>query len=328
MTPRHTQLLIHIAGWVLFLSFPFLFFLPADVVLHGGVLMIVELVLVDILLIVFYYFNRSVAIPKYFFTGKYFIYSCLLVGWLAALMIVRVNMDQYPSPPTAKGGFMGTFGVILFRFGILAVVSFGEKTYERWKQTEAAKARAELSFLKAQINPHFLFNTLNSLYVLALKKSDSAPKAIAKLSSIMRYVIDEAEQDRVPLEKELKYISDYIDLQKFRLTENIHIEFDVQGDVTGKIVAPLVLLPAIENAFKHGVSTEEECWISMTATIEENTLSLLVVNKKVRAGNEDQKSGKGIINIRKRLELIYPERYLLEINEDEKNFRVLLKLWL
>lgn len=326
---RHSiRIFFHIIGWAAFLLSPFLFFLPIDILLQAGPLVFLELIVIDVLLIAFYYFNYSIAIPKYFFTRKYLNYFSILTVSLMAIILIRLNMDLYPSPPTSKGGFMGTSGVIIFRFSILAVISFGEKTYDHWKQTEAAKLRAELSYLKAQINPHFLFNTLNSLYVLALKKSDRTPEAIAKLSSIMRYVIDEAEHDRVSVEKELKYISDYIDLQKLRLTTNVQVEYDVHIDAIGKMVAPLVLLPVVENAFKHGVSTEEDCLIKISTRVDNNNLHLSVFNKKVKLKNEENKSGKGIKNIKQRLALIYQDRHTLEIQDGEKNFQVSLKIQL
>jgi Histidine kinase len=327
MSRQHIRILFHITAWVIFLLSPFLFFLPVDVLVREGPLVFFELLVIDVLLISFYYFNYFIAIPRYFFSRKYLIYFSILTAWLFVIIFIRHNMDLYPAPPTAKGGFMGTSGVLIFRFSILAVISFGEKTYDRWKQTEAAKLRAELSYLKAQVNPHFLFNTLNSLYVLALKKSDAAPAAIAKLSSIMRYVIEEAEHDQVPVEKELKYISDYIDLQRLRLTSSVQLECNVQGDVKGKVIAPLVLLPVIENAFKHGVSTEEDSWIKITTRIVRNELNLSVANKKIKL-RADDKSGKGIKNIKQRLDLIYPQRHLLEIHDNENDFCVSLKILL
>ena len=128
------------------------------------------------------------------------------------------------------------------------------KINSRLKLAEKEKVNAELSYLKAQINPHFLFNTLNSIYSLAIEKSDYTATAVVKLSSMMRYVITDASHKFVPLEKEINYISNYIELQKLRIDSSIKLMYTVTGDISDKKIAPLVLISFIENAFKYGVN--------------------------------------------------------------------------
>ena len=216
----------------------------------------------------------------------------------------------------------------LFQFSIVLVLSALIRTNNRLKQTEKEKVNAELSYLKAQINPHFLFNTLNSIYSSAIEENaDNTASAVVKLSGMMRYVISEAHNDYVPLEKEINYISDYIDLQKIRLGNTVNLQYHVTGNSTGKNIAPLVLISFIENAFKHGVNPEEKSNIAIDIAINENILQMLVTNTKVKTVNASTlKNNIGLDNTRNRLQLLYPFRHELAITEDEKEFIVLLKI--
>lgn len=210
---------------------------------------------------------------------------------------------------------------------VIVVFSLMLRISGRWQQTEREKMNAELSYLKAQINPHFLFNTLNSIYSLAIQKSDETPTAIVKLSGMMRYVLSESANEFVSLEKEIIYIKNYIDLQKLRFEDAISLEFIIKGDSIGKKIAPLMLIPFIENAFKHGVNAEEESLIKINIHITEETLFLSVFNKKVTINiSEENKSGLGIENTKNRLQLLYPEKHKLSIFDTENSFLVELSM--
>src|SRR6185437_11981591 len=169
------------------------------------------------------------------------------------------------------------------------------------KEIANEKLKAELSFLKAQINPHFLFNTLNNIYALATAQSEHTAAAVMKLSSIMRYVLTEARNDLVPLEKEIQFTSHYIELQKMRLTDKTIIEFSVRGEPLGRQIAPLLLLPFVENAFKYGISTHK--FLNTLLRVSDNT-------------------GIGISNTKRRLDLFYEERYSLDIQDKSNEFIV------
>lgn len=196
------------------------------------------------------------------------------------------------------------------------------------KLAEKEKVNAELSYLKAQINPHFLFNTLNSIYSLAIEKSDYTATAVVKLSGMMRYVITDASHKFVPLEKEINYISDYIDLQKLRIDSTIKLTFYVSGDVADKKIAPLVLISFIENAFKYGVNAEENSEININIDITKAYLHMRVTNKKVSMKQVQPKSGLGIENAQNRLQLLYPANHKLVIKETKTDFSILLSLHL
>lgn len=211
------------------------------------------------------------------------------------------------------------FGVLFFAFML--------NVNNRLKRTQEEKVDAELAYLSAQVHRHFLFNTLNTIYCLTLQKSELASNAIVKLATIMRYVLHEANQERVSLGQEIQYIEDYIELQKLCFGNRITTEFAVSGETEGKTIAPLILIPFIENAFKHGVNTGEDSRISVRIDVPGNNVILKVYNHKVSVGDEEQ-SGIGLQNLHNRLHLLYPSKHQL-ITEATKNyFSVLLHIWL
>lgn len=215
----------------------------------------------------------------------------------------------------------------LFIFLAVAFFSLVLRISNRWKQTEKEKINAELLYLRGQVNPHFLFNTLNNIYSLALEKSDNTATAVVKLSGMMRYVLNETHQDFVSLEKEITYISSYIELQQMRFGNSISLSYRIAGDTTGKKIAPLILIAFIENAFKHGINAEEDSSIRISIDILPNELNLLVRNNKVRIETPiEERGGLGIENTKNRLKLLYPSRHTLKIQENDKNFTVSLNL--
>ena len=202
------------------------------------------------------------------------------------------------------------------------------KIRDRWIRAEDEKLHAELAYLKAQINPHFLFNTLNSIYAMALGRSEQTAVAIVRLSSMMRYVLVEAGKEKVPLEKELTYLTDYIQLQQTRFEGSLQLGLEINGQPLGKSIFPLLLIPFVENAFKYGVNPEEPSTIGIRIDIDGHDLKLKVCNRKVAiaAPDADAPGGLGIRNTRRRLQLLYPGRHSLEIEDEVKTFTVLLNL--
>jgi two-component system, LytTR family, sensor kinase len=185
------------------------------------------------------------------------------------------------------------------------------------KNLESEKLIAELAFLRSQINPHFLFNSLNNIYSLAYQKSDKAPEAIMKLSEIMRYMLQESNEPRVKLSREIRYLENYIELQKLRFKGQAYIELKVQGEYVEQNIAPLILISFVENAFKHGVASDLKNPIEINIAIDQNELYFNIRNKK-SVLNKDESSGIGLNNVRRRLDLLYFENYKLEIKEDHE----------
>lgn len=180
---------------------------------------------------------------------------------------------------------------------------------------------SELAYLRAQVNPHFLFNTLNNIYSLAYTKSDNTPEAILKLSGMMRYMLYEANEERVLLEKEIQNLSSFIDLQKLRSRKQDLVDFTIEGNPEGQEIAPLLLIPLVENAFKHGNTRQAAVKVLLIAHQEK--LQFRVSNLRQQQEEvTDTAGGLGLSNIKRRLELLYPGRHRLDVRQDEEQFEV------
>ncbi len=184
-----------------------------------------------------------------------------------------------------------------------------------------------MAFLKSQINPHFLFNSLNNIYSLAYQKSDATPDAILKLSEIMRYMLYESNENLVSLEKEIIYLRSFIELQKLRFKENAQVILEVEGQVHQQHILPFILISFVENAFKHGLATDPENPIHINISVFEDKLLFTIKNKKSNL-NKDQTGGIGMVNVKRRLDLIYPNQYKLTIenNTDDYSSELFLNL--
>jgi len=218
-------------------------------------------------------------------------------------------------------------------FLLVFMVSTGTRIITSWFMTERQKNQAErdkyiaeLTALKAQLNPHFLFNTLNSIYYLARKKSDSTPDMILKLSNLMRFVLTDTKTEWISLEKEVGCIQEYIDLQRLRLTDKTKVVFEQSGEVTDQLIAPLLLLPFVENAFKYGVSSRTSSTISIFLSINKNKLVFIVRNGKMNSVSESESTGTGLKNVKRRLDLSYPDKHALMIQETDEVFAAELKI--
>lgn len=190
--------------------------------------------------------------------------------------------------------------------------------------------QAELALLKSQVHPHFLFNTLNNLYALTLTNSPKSPEVVLKLSSLLTYMLYDCNPAKVLLAKEVDLLRDYIVLEKLRYEERLDISVSISGEVQGKLIAPLLLLPFLENSFKHGVSEQlDQAWISLDVSVRANTLKFKLINSKpLSESPKPNPEGIGLQNVRKRLELIYPNQYELLLLNEEETFMVVLTLQL
>ncbi len=285
-------------------------------------------------------------IPRYLLNEKYQQFVLILIGWagfgwfLNYLFRSSISfpLGDYlgaPRPkdlpsnqnPWASGSYfmmnmMAGFCcmIVLFKYWI--------KKQHEWMQAEKEKVTAELQLLKAQVHPHFLFNTLNNIYSVSLETSPKTSQLILKLSSLLNYILYECKTEHVLLEKEIKVMKDYIDLEKERYANKLEISLNIEGDIKDKYIAPLLLLPFLENAFKHGTSEQlEKPWLSMNLTVIQDTLRCKIANSK----NEDivvNENGIGIMNVKKRLALLYRNMHELEINNEGDFFVVSIVLQL
>ncbi len=190
--------------------------------------------------------------------------------------------------------------------------------------------QSELRFLKSQINPHFLFNTLNSLYALTLKKSDLAPDIVLKLSEMMRYMLYECNEKWVPLSKEVNYIANYLELERIRQGNRVDMSYEVQGFVSDQKVAPLMFIPFIENCFKHGLGSQiSKGFVNIRLDVRGNEIDLHIENSKAESMPKQlhpRSGGIGLVNVRRRLELLYPNRYKLVVEDTPTTYTVKLYL--
>ncbi len=304
------------------------------------------------LMVAFFYFNYYFLVPQFLTKKKFFLYTVSIIVLLfisfSLTYYFTVTFDanreleiirhRHPGKDAllvlhriARNRGMGS---VFYTFLVLAVSTSirvtGDwyKMDKRRKEIENEKLLTELNLLKTQVNPHFFFNTLNNIYSLAIQKSEKTPEAIVKLSQLMRYVIYDTDKDRVPLGKEIDYIRNYIELEKLRLRDNVEIRFIVEGNTADKLIEPLLLLPYIENAFKHGIDHQKHCTISIRISIQDSKLSLSVENPVPAKADQKApgKQGIGRYNAERRLQLLYGENYKLETTVTDAVFHVKLIL--
>ncbi|WP_234736821.1 sensor histidine kinase [Tellurirhabdus bombi] len=222
--------------------------------------------------------------------------------------------------------------ITLFLPGIIAYLRARSSSEKKVLETRISSKSAELDSLRSQINPHFLFNALNSLYATALKEgSEQTADGIQKLGDMMRFMLQENNRDRIPLTKEIEYLQNYIQIQRMRLDEShgIEIRVNLQEPDASISIAPMMLTPFVENAFKHGISLRKPSWIFITLTMDRQTIYFKVHNSqhaKLANDPEVAQSGVGLENVRKRLELIYPNRHTLAIQQSEQDYFIALTL--
>lgn len=201
------------------------------------------------------------------------------------------------------------------------------KSLEFEQELLREKLQSELNFLRAQTNPHFLFNTLNNLYVLARKKSDRTADAIMMLSKIMRFVLYECRSPRIPVADESKIIQDYIELEKLRYNDRLNVQFEENIEQAGGSIAPLLLLPFVENSFKHGAnSTTGDARISVHLSLKNNVLDFTVQNTVEPGERPSTSEGIGLKNVQRQLDLIYPDRYELDLEQENGTYTARLRV--
>jgi LytS/YehU family sensor histidine kinase len=230
-----------------------------------------------------------------------------------------------------RGGLMRMIFQLLFYAAIgtsYRLISDRMKEDEEIKEQENERLKSELSFLRSQISPHFMFNVLNSVVSLSRRKPEMVEPVVVKLSELMRYMIYETNDSIVPISKELAYLESYIDLQRIRFGNDIQINFTHELGPTSSSIEPMLLIPFVENAFKHGVGFIENPTIEIELKDSAKELTFHVANKKGATLNEkkDESSGIGLANVNRRLELLYPSNHELVIKESDSEFEITLTI--
>lgn len=280
-----------------------------------------------------------------FFNRKNKLYPILaLIAVIAILIPLRIGLEylfwkyigyshlKHAGPLIISGSWWLNSIRLVIIYGIYALfIQMAIGWFETQKLKSALlveKQSSELALLRSQINPHFLFNTLNNIYSLVYKKSEDAPEAVMKMSAIMRYMLYDATSDKVPLEKEIEYLKSFIELEKLRLKHKDFVDLNVSGDVEGRTIAPMLLIPFVENALKHGSKNVTNPGIRISLSIGPREIRFEVINYLRKSGlvTKDQVGGIGYNNIRRRLNLLYPGKHQLDISSDETFYNVKLIL--
>lgn len=341
---RLVTVLIHILIWAVF---GLIFYIqPLSWNIEVPVQLWVKNGIIFILLVMLFYLNSIVLVPRFLLKNHQGMYLLILATAIAFVVILNsyvdywLNLHQLLDNAVHKMKMEPNhhhhnydhhewdFGMIAAMIGASALVlgiSTSITTIMKWQhdkqihlEQEQDRVSSELSFLKAQINPHFFFNTLNNIYALTLVNADTSRKAIHQLSRMMRYVLYDNQNSTTQLSQEIAFIKDYISLMQLRLTDKTKIEFTSPLTLADVAIAPMIFLPFVENAFKHGVSAVQDGFIDIKIDQHDSVIDLRVVNTiiKEQSGNLESGSGIGLNNTRRRLDLLYPGKHQLTINED------------
>lgn len=293
------------------------------------------------------YFNVYYLMPKYVFKKKYFSYTLFVVFTLLVMLLVKYFLTYYfigpnvwPEGPKELKGLTINYAITSMT-GEVYVSSFVAaikltidwlKENNKFHELEKRQLSTELRFLRSQVSPHFFFNTLNNIYSLTLEKSDKAPEVILKLSELMRYLLYATKKNKQDLKSELDCIQNYLDLERLRFDESLNINISISGNLRNKRISPMLLIPIIENCFKHGASKNiGDMIIDIDVRVSDDFLHFKVSNTIPKQSLDSlipfKSGGIGLSNLKKRLELGYKkEDYQLSIYERDKMFNVILKL--
>lgn len=284
----------------------------------------------------FYFFALTLPSYPHFFLLERFMKKNFLLYLVMSIFIIGLSAISYKYVFSAL--FEHGAGVLQWAIEIIftVVVTIAIKTVKdgfkqrvRLQEIKARHLQSELNLLKSQVNPHFFFNTLNNLYSLSLDSSEKLPEMTQKFRDLIAYMLESSKKETVDLEQERDFLENYISLEKLRLSENCHIKMNVTGDSQDKLIAPMLLIPFVENSFKHGVIASDDFFVSVDLKIEENTLTFTVENSlPLHPGSKNRppSTKSGLKNVTRRLELLYPERHNLIVKEQGETFAVTLEI--
>lgn len=335
-------ILAHVLIWVVFGIAMFFYhplFSDIDIPLQAWITQSLTLGL----LIIAFYINATVLVPKFLLNNRA-VYYFVIVAVIVAIIVFIIGLadevlySRHPferaieilkaprlKPDRGRHIERPTIILTALVLGIgtsVAVIQKWQKDKQRREELEKEKVTSELSFLKAQINPHFFFNTLNNIYALTSVDAALAGKAIHQLSRMMRYLLDGTQQGHTMLSQEIAFVKDYISLMQLRVTDTVMLHVDTPQNLEDMpLLAPMIFLPFVENAFKHGISATQPSYINIIILQKGKQLDLTVKNSIIKDNSVslDTNSGIGLVNTKRRLDLLYPGKYKLDINEMNAN---------
>jgi len=328
---RFSAVSLHVLFWAFYLLLPYILHNPQERAdrykFWAG-----RSTIMNLFWLLFFYANAFLFIPKVY--KKWGITWYILALLLSCVTIFTlgnlITLQFFPD----KGFVWKSYVPFIFSFISFLAMSTSYRVIadnmvkERLrKETESEALKTELSFLRSQVSPHFMFNVLNNLVALARLKSNQIEPSLIKLSHLMRYMLYESDQETISLEKEVEYLRSYIDLQHLRFGDDVKVTLETQGDIAGKLIEPMLLIPFVENAFKHGMGMIKDPFIDIRLNVTDTALDFVVSNKtSTETETRDKSSGIGLNNVRRRLELLYRDRYQLMIDESRNIYTVALKI--
>jgi two-component system LytT family sensor kinase len=338
-TKKWVVISLHVLFWILILVFPYLVKVSVehDSNSHadkGADNFYLALTLQNLMRALLFYVNAYFFIPKLAYTRRFGQYLtamlvtfCLLTAWNRFMYLLLV-----------PGLHFRIWSYVLFELPIFIFFVMGSTAFrvirdkiaenQRVKEKETENLKTELSFLRSQVSPHFMFNVLNNMVALARKQSDLLEPSLIKLSSLLRYMLYETDEDKVALEKEIEYLKSYIELQSQRFGKKVQITTSFEPAYDGYVIEPMLLIPFVENAFKHGTGLIPDAQIDIHLMLDKEQLSFVVRNRYIDAAEtpKDKTSGIGLNNVKRRLNLLYPKSHSLTIEKEDGWFSILLQL--
>jgi len=302
------------------------------------------------LLVVAFYINAIILVPRFLLKNSIVYYVAMLIAIILGIAVIIALVDRALTPQVPFTQSMGLLPrapqlkpdmgihiqrpVIIITALVLGVgtsitaIQKMQKDRQKREELEKAKITSELLFLKAQVNPHFFFNTLNNIYALTTIDGELAGKAVHQLSRMMRYLLYDTQAGHTMLSQEIAFVKDYISLMQLRLTDAVKITINTPPNLVDVPLAPMILLPFVENAFKHGVRSTQPGYIDISILQQDKKLNMVVSNSVIKDNSVslDTNSGIGLVNTRRRLDLLYPGKYQLDIHERDAEYNVNLAL--
>jgi hypothetical protein len=316
----------HIVYWIIAYVLVVLAVLMYDNIVLG--IKVATMVVLPAPLTVYLHFS---VLKLFFDRRKYFLYGLSVLAIIIAtgFFVEFIFQIFFGSPGSHTAGFPSAIFYILTSTG-LKYYSEGLKNRYRLQEIEFKQLQTEMQLLKSQINPHFFFNTLNNLYAMSLDKSDDVPNVIIRISDLMRYALDSTKKKTVPLNSEIEFIKNYIDLEKLRFEKDVDIKFSVGGKIEKLEIAPMLLIPFIENGFKHGMKASiSGGFVNISFQANEDNLKFIISNSKPASViNTDESAQMGLENVRRRLDLLYNDKYELTVNEGAEEYKTELEITL
>jgi LytS/YehU family sensor histidine kinase len=286
--------------WAVFFVF---FFLPFPVDLH------------------FYILHHFFKKKKYLLYGFFLVMIIIIMGFFTN----RYNINFLDTSDTLFKNIIEVTLIIIIATS-LKIVKDGFKQKIQLQEIQAQHLQTELQLLESQVNPHFLFNTLNNLYSLSLDQSDKLPQVIRKLSDLMSYMFESSDNQKVELEREIEFIENYLALEKLRLPPNSDIDFELEGVMENRMIAPMLFIPIVENCFKHGVKATTGKFFAHIYLILEHKKLIFLTENNIGSNHETFNSGMGLKNLKRRLELLYPQHHSLDVNKKKESFQVRMEI--